>query len=785
MRKLVLLVLMLIPVSVGAQQTVWVPFCSGSNDTLAFTNIITAIGANTGTIRLPYKTASRCAVNSLTIPANVTLDNTDGTGIKVNTGQTLTVVGPRVNPVGKQLWYNVTAGLGTVSFAGNKSVGTVYPQEWGAVPDRVASTGTDSAAAIQAATVAMETATSPGILRLTGPFLWATDTTWLISKAFEIVGDHRDWTGVFFGTNLALTTDYMTYKPAAHPASEGFYIHNTTIGSAGCVSSGGTAFWQCTTAAGRHALVLDDSLTSGNLAIRYVKIENSNILANYANGIAAGNYGIYSAATNTANGGPSFSTVVDQSLIYNSLFLTNCGDSFKLTNSHVMLFNRIHVAQVSGATTFALDHNVIANRGGLSVGLAAGIAITHNIFELNEPDATGTDTAVISIQGPVYGGLIGNGNVINNQSPAPALDLIRIDSTATSLTVDVNTFFGQAAKFWLQHVNGTVRFGASTAYPTNAAAPLSTAQPQRLNLTTYSFYQMPAAGTGYLGNLSLIGDGRFIGAAGVPVVQTLDNRDATQLGAFAFNESGAVTGSIGQFGSNYTVAADRNDIKINNLTATGGLVFMTNTTSRAEFNSSGHLIWTTDNTLNIGSAGANRPAIGYFGTSVLAPVFTAATSLSIAGGTALTTTNQTGTGNLVLDTSPTFVTSLFSPLYRSTSAKVLLQGTGTGATQLAATQTTAPTCSTNCGTSPSVLGTDTAMTVTMGATGSPASGFVITFNGTWAAAPACTGVPALAGMAVGKLPIVIATTTTTITVTTNGTAPSTSDKYNFVCVGIQ
>jgi hypothetical protein len=130
-------------------------------------------------------------------------------------------------------------------------------------------------------------------------------------------------------------------------------------------------------------------------------------------------------------------------------------------------------------------------------------------------------------------------------------------------------------------------------------------------------------------------------------------------------------------------------------------------------------------------------------------------------------------------------TSFIAPLFRSSVAKVLLQGTGTGATQISSTQTTVPTCSTNCGTSPSVAGSDSDMVVTMGASGSPASGWVVTFNGTWAAAPACVVQSALSGMAAGKAPIVVAATTTTITVTTNGTAPATSDKYAIICRGTQ
>lgn len=125
------------------------------------------------------------------------------------------------------------------------------------------------------------------------------------------------------------------------------------------------------------------------------------------------------------------------------------------------------------------------------------------------------------------------------------------------------------------------------------------------------------------------------------------------------------------------------------------------------------------------------------------------------------------------------------------AAGVVEVNTGTAGTmgdlklkRLTSSQGTPPTCSSNCGTSPSVVGGDSAGIVTMGATGVPASGFVITFNGTWASAPACIVQSAKTGMVVGKMPIAVVTSTTTITVTTNGTAPATSDVYSYVCVGV-
>jgi hypothetical protein len=138
---------------------------------------------------------------------------------------------------------------------------------------------------------------------------------------------------------------------------------------------------------------------------------------------------------------------------------------------------------------------------------------------------------------------------------------------------------------------------------------------------------------------------------------------------------------------------------------------------------------------------------------------------------------DTSASSGLLSLAPTNATSV-------TIGKPTLIATGSAANQLRASQATAPTCSTNCGTSPSVAGTDTAMIVTMGASGVPASGWVVTFNGTWAAAPSCVVQMALAGMVVGKQALTAATTTTTVTVVTNGTAPANSDKYAIHCIGV-
>lgn len=145
------------------------------------------------------------------------------------------------------------------------------------------------------------------------------------------------------------------------------------------------------------------------------------------------------------------------------------------------------------------------------------------------------------------------------------------------------------------------------------------------------------------------------------------------------------------------------------------------------------------------------------------------------------TLGSAGTLGWTSGTDPTG-SSLDTSMARRTAGIVMT--TGTNAMQLSTVQTNPPTCSASCGTSPSVAGTDTAMIVTMGASGVPASPFTITFNGTWPAAPSCQVVSGLSTMVAGKAPIAVQTATTTITVTTNGTAPGTSDKYNVICLGV-
>src|SRR3982751_6747287 len=72
-----------------AQQSTSFLNCAGTDDNIELERMRASIGTNVGTLKMTAKNGARCAVGNVTIPANITLDNTDGAGITVNAGQTL------------------------------------------------------------------------------------------------------------------------------------------------------------------------------------------------------------------------------------------------------------------------------------------------------------------------------------------------------------------------------------------------------------------------------------------------------------------------------------------------------------------------------------------------------------------------------------------------------------------------------------------------------------------------------------------------------------------------
>lgn len=121
--KWILITIFLLCGTASAQQRLFIPNCAGVNDTAKFTALIAQIGSAELTIQTPF---NQCAVNTLTIPLNITLDTTNGRPIKVNTGHTLTVLGPRISPPGRAISVGpgTTVANGPTFFSSTQTTGT-------------------------------------------------------------------------------------------------------------------------------------------------------------------------------------------------------------------------------------------------------------------------------------------------------------------------------------------------------------------------------------------------------------------------------------------------------------------------------------------------------------------------------------------------------------------------------------------------------------------------------------------------------------------------------------
>ena len=164
--KVAVIVLMLLAsVRCLAQQQTITPNCTGNaiTDTATLTSLTSTLGTtNLNTIAMPLKptSATLCKFNNFTFTANLTLDLTNG-GIQVVNGQTVTIVGPFTAPA-KQVFFNATAGQGTISFANNKSINGLDARWWGTVTvplwnQTINTPASDSVIAMQAAKATMPT----------------------------------------------------------------------------------------------------------------------------------------------------------------------------------------------------------------------------------------------------------------------------------------------------------------------------------------------------------------------------------------------------------------------------------------------------------------------------------------------------------------------------------------------------------------------------------------------------------------------------------------------------
>lgn len=283
---LVLFLLMIAFCGIGivgsrAQQTVFVPVCRGTNDTAAFQTIINGAASNPRTIKIPYKSdlTKRCKLTTITFPENITLDNTDGSGIVRDTPNIVTVLGPVVNPDGKTLFF----GTGATSFAGDTFVGPngQAGMSSGAAPDTSDNPATTSRLTIKPVPtfdLAANTLAVGQIIPLSGTVaVPARDTLSLVRLTKAEGGDNVVAPGsgaVAVGFHSALTADVTSdlnsnvYSVVAHvnnagPGStKGIHAEASASGaSTGVIVAGNFQIQPVATSSGASAAI-QLSLTS-------------------------------------------------------------------------------------------------------------------------------------------------------------------------------------------------------------------------------------------------------------------------------------------------------------------------------------------------------------------------------------------------------------------------------------------------------------------------------------------------------------------------------------------
>lgn len=115
---------------------------NSTNDTTAFTNMLTAIGSNVVTINLPK--SSICRLNTFTFPSTATVNFNSGGALYANNSQLITIPKFNANTITPiKIFYNGLPSQGTFSLGSNK----IYPEWLGAKGDG----STDDTLPIQAA----------------------------------------------------------------------------------------------------------------------------------------------------------------------------------------------------------------------------------------------------------------------------------------------------------------------------------------------------------------------------------------------------------------------------------------------------------------------------------------------------------------------------------------------------------------------------------------------------------------------------------------------------------
>lgn len=344
--------------------------------------------------------------------------------------------------------------------------------------------------------------------------------------------------------------------------------------------------------------------------------------------------------------------------------------------------------------------------------------------------------------------MLNNGNIgVQTSAPKAA------DASARTFQLGDN--------FIMQNVVGTQTLFANNAYydGTWKRAIAAAAQAIRMQVGSIAFHFAPSgAADSTLTNWD---------SSDIKLYITIDGNIGLNTTSFGTSMTGGLSQGIGVVPSTFPADIIQWSVADLNGAATAGSVLYTEGGYRFESGSLGFSHY------GLFTNATNYERLRLFPT--------AGTGITLAAETAGTgvdnlsvTLTPAGTGNAVAAIG---AGGLFQ--VGATLRFAVTDGAASTGTRLRTAQATAPTCTTNCGTSPSISGSDTAMVVTLG-TGAPASPVTVTFNGTWATAPACQ-----AGnrtTAANNVTRVDSTTTTAVVYFAAG--PAASDLVAVLCLGV-
>lgn len=242
-----------------------------------------------------------------------------------------------------------------------------------------------------------------------------------LTQAKRLVGQGSG-SVIMLSNTIPATTDVFLVQPTPGSNSAGYGIAGLHVAAEG--SALGVA---------RHAIHLD-------LTLETARVSNSV----FSDNILGPTGGRSFKLTNPVNTDGFFTSRISGNLIWSGVEMERCGDSVNILQNVMAGWNSLDVSLVDGSNTLVIAYNNITCRGGIRIRSGHNIKIAYNNIEAGYADATGSNSALLDIDGSEVTeswGLLAvevHGNNFTYRTTAPdGINAIRINK-ARSAVIDGN-----------------------------------------------------------------------------------------------------------------------------------------------------------------------------------------------------------------------------------------------------------------------------------------------------------------------------------------------------------